>query len=339
MGLLLSSFSLLSQESSEAMKVTYELTTFTNYNVDEEFKTSMSLFDKIGLSPKVEKGTYEELFYQNGQVEKTILHYYPNGMPEKWQKIPTKTVITLEEASVYAGNEIITTTDLPSVELVPANESAPFYLGTSHWNFPLNEEIILNLIQEGFEIVRNDAKGILIKNDEMSIQKDKTFKIEEYTQFKNGEKIASQTYSFKKDANGYFIYDYVVYRTIDCDDPRIPCIEQVICEKYENIVRDFIDPSLEPSVENGYGNTQEVIYPSITATQLGNMEIIQVDFSDDCPDDLIINVNDLQGNQKLTNVAVSRTNNSFVVQNMNLGVHTIVVQNHTVLPCSFMYIP
>lgn len=340
-GLCLFAISLLGNGYSQTkvMQVRYDLKTTTTYNFDKDFKENMSLYNKLKYAPTVIEEKYDESFYGDGHFEKEILHFFPNGLPEDWLKIPSKTIITKDSVFVYVGDvifsRILRENDIDEIKV---EEAAPLYLGTYQWKFPVSEDYVKFLEEEGFKVEINNASTLKYTNFEESYTWDNDLMVEEYTKFEEGEKVHVTTIGYKKDSLGYFIRDYHIERNLICEDNH--CAEQVVSQQYGNIVRIYLDPSLEPSAENGYEYGEEISYPTITAHQLGATNQIKVLFSDDCPDELIINVSDLFGTPKMTNITVTRDNNTFIANSsLTLGVHTIQVTNNTVLPCTFIYMP
>lgn len=160
--------------------------------------------------------------------------------------------------------------------------------------------------------------------------------IEEVTVTDGYQDIEKTTIAYKRDSIGHIVMDYEVNRTLEYDSSLNDYLETVYTTDYKNIIRNFIDPNLEPEVEY----VGEEISSCISASQLGGTQEILLTFEESCPDgDFIIRVLDMQGNVKMENIQISAANPLFFAENLQFGIHVIEVLNHTVPSCTFMYIP
>lgn len=325
-----------SQQDQEAMEVTYTLTSTTSYNVSEDAKVGMSLYNKIRLMPVITEDNFSEIIYMDGSVEKTILHSFPIGLPEDWLVKPTKTEITKDSAFVYVENSIFSRFALQPQELVSAQEAAPYYLATPLWKLPLSEEETQILESDGAFININSELILEYTIDETTYYYNAELMIEEVTVTDGYQDIEKTTIAYKRDSIGHIVMDYEVNRTLEYDSSLNDYLETVYTTDYKNIIRNFIDPNLEPEVEY----VGEEISSCISASQLGGTQEILLTFEESCPDgDFIIRVLDMQGNVKMENIQISAANPLFFAENLQFGIHVIEVLNHTVPSCTFMYIP
>ena len=325
-----------SQQDQEAMEVSYTLTTTTSYNVSEDAKAGMSLYNKIRLMPMVTEDNFSELIYMDGSVEKTILHSFPNGLPEDWLLKPSRTEITKDSAFVYVENSIFSRFALQPHELVSAQEAAPYYLATPLWKLPLSEEETNSLEAEGAYIKTNDELSLEYVIDQTTYYYNTALLIEEVSINDGDRDIEKNTTVYKRDSFGHILIDYEVNRTLVFDSSLNDYLETVYSSNYKNIVRNFLNPNLEPEVEY----EGEEINSCISASQLGGTQEIQLTFEESCPEgDFLIRVLDMQGNVKMENIQVSYANPLFFAQNLQFGIHIIEVINQTVPACTFMFIP
>jgi len=321
------------QQTQEAMEVSYKLTTTTSYNVSEEV---LSLYNKIRFMPSITEDEFSEIIYSDGSVEKTILHSFPIGLPEEWLVKPTKTEITKDSAFVYVGDVIFSRFALQSQELVSAQEAGPYYLATPLWKLPISDEEVIALEGEGAQIKSNTELSLEYKIDETTYYYNAELMIEEVTVNEGLQDIEKSTIAYQRDSLGHLLMDYEVHRSLSYDSSINDYVETVNSVNYENIVRTFIDPALEPEVEY----PGEEINSCISASQLGGSQEIQVNFESSCPQgDYLVRVRDLQGNILMENIMISVNNPIFFAENLQFGIHVIEVINNTVPACTFMYIP
>jgi hypothetical protein len=318
------------------MKVTYELTSTTSYNVSQYTKDNLKLYDKIRLMSSLMKDNYTELIYSNGVMEKTIYHSFPKGLPEKWLLKPTKTEITKDSAFVYVENEIFSRFKLLKEELISSKDAASYYLGTPLWKLPLLDQDINELEIEDAIIKVNDGVTLEYIIDGTTYYFNSELMIQETTT-SNGERdIEKHITAYQRDNFGHLVKDYEVQRSLQFDSSLNDYLETIHSFNYENIKREFIDPSLEPPIEY----PKQEITSCISASQLGKTVEIKINFEESCPEgDFLIKITDMQGNIKLTNVMVSKNNPTFFANNFNIGIHIITVINQSVPACTFMYIP
>lgn len=322
--------------SQEAMEVSYKLTTTKSYNISEEAKEVLSLYNKIRFMPSITEDEFSEIIYSDGSVEKTILHSFPIGLPEEWLVKPTKTEITKDSAFVYVGDVIFSRFALQSQELVSAQEAGPYYLATPLWKLPISDEEVIALEGEGAQIKSNTELSLEYKIDETTYYYNAELMIEEVTVNDGLRDLEKSTIAYQRDSLGHLLMDYEVHRSLSYDSSINDYVETVNSVNYENIVRTFIDPALEPQVEY----PGEEINSCISASQLGGSQEIQLTFEESCPEsDFIIRVRDMQGNIKMENIQVSEANPLFFAENLQFGIHIIEVINQTVPACTFMYIP
>ena len=325
-----------SQQDQEAMEVTYTLTSTTSYNVSEDAKVGMSLYNKIRLMPLITEDNFSEIIYMDGSVEKTILHSFPIGLPEDWLVKPTKTEITKDSAFVSVGDVIYSRFALQSQELVSAQEAGPYYLATPLWKLPLTDEEKNGLEAEGAYIKINDGISLEYVIDESTYYYNTELLIEETSVNDGARDIEKHTTVYRRDSVGHIVLDFEVNRTLEYDSSLGDYLETVYTSNYDKIVRNFLDPTLEPDIEY----EEEVINSCISASQLGGTPEVKVTFQETCPEgDFMIRILDMQGNVKMENIQVSEANPLFFAENLQFGIHIIEVLNQTVPSCTFMYIP
>ncbi len=115
----------------------------------------------------------------------------------------------------------------------------------------------------------------------------------------------------------------------------------MIFKQYKNIDRIFLLPEYAPSEENGYSyehSTSEVVYPQITAQQMGTSNNIEVFFTEGVPNLLIVDVRDLYGTIVLSGIQVTREGSIFTTESLRTGVYNLIVTNTPVQSCRFVFI-
>ena len=146
-----------SQQNQEALRVTYEVTTTTSYNVKKEHKDTMSTYDKIKYMPLIQSETYSESIFEDGSNTMTILHSYPNGLVEDWLTKITKTVIEKGRVINFEHENIYSISPRKTEELIPAKDFVTYYLGTKKWKLPLTDSQLEDLKMQGANILQNNT--------------------------------------------------------------------------------------------------------------------------------------------------------------------------------------
>ena len=334
--LLLTVFLSWAQPDQEALHVTYQVTTNTSYNVSQAVKDNLSLYNKIKFMPSITEDSFDETMFVDGSLAKTIQHDFPNGMPEDWLLKPSQTIITKDSAFVYVENEIYSRFALQPQELVAAEEVAPYYLATPLWKFPISDEEVIALESEGAVIKTNTEILLEYTLDETTFYFNSEWMIEEVSVNDGDRDTEKTTIAYQRDTEGHLLIDFVVHRTLAYDSSINDYVETVTNSNYNNLVRTFIDPALEPEVEY----PEEKITSCISASQMVGTQQIQVNFETTCPEgDYLIRVLDLQGNVRMQNIQISALNPVFIAEDLQFGVQVIEVMNHEIPSCSFFYIP
>ncbi|PCJ65600.1 MAG: hypothetical protein COA58_09345 [Bacteroidetes bacterium] len=322
------------------MQVNFELETSVTYMVDSENQQSLTSYDKIALMPTDVKEVHSEIIFDNGDIFSEIIPTYPNGKLEDWQSLPSKVIITPTSREIYVADTLYSSYPVTQVTRpIPAIEFAPLYMGTAAWNLPMPASVVLAMQADGYVIIENTADILYYKNDQEAYLYNIGEMIEEHAEYENGIAVYQETTAYTKDANGYYVYDFSIERFLKTH--RAPCYEKVVFKKYKNIDREYLMPEYTPSEKNGYTyeqSSEEVVYPQITAQQIGTTNNIEVFFTEEAPDLLIVDIKDLYGNIVLNDVELSRENNLFTTESLRTGVYNIIVTNTPVESCRFVFI-
>ena len=339
-------FGLLGSESSlfaqtPIVQIHYEVEKTTTFQLDDENHQVLSDYDKIVLMPTAVNEIHSEVIYDNGDMFTEIIPSFPLDAKQSWQISPSRIVINQNVREIYVADTLFESYTIPPrIDPIPAEEYAPLYLGTAQWELPMPDSVVQEYENEGYIISINTDSVLFYENASEGHLYNAVEMVEQHIIYDSisGDALSSELTGYTTDENGYFVYDFKIERYLKTH--RVPCYEKVIFTDYKNIEKVYLDPSYAPSAENGYSYTQntEIIYPQISAQQIGTSNSIEVLFADDVPNDLVIDIRDLSGNTVLHGLNISRENNLFSSESLRTGVYNIIVINHLVQSTRFIFI-
>ncbi|MFT5725463.1 MAG: hypothetical protein ACI9JN_002588 [Bacteroidia bacterium] len=279
-------------------------------------------------------------FYSNGTTYSETSINYPNGLLEAWIEPIDKVIKTNEKIEAYLGGELLYTEDLvvDVEELVLPQTFAPYYLSTNNWNLPLSASDIIDLDLSGYSVPINTSSKLMITSEFETLSYDKFQWTEEYIQSnETGDQVSRKLILYKPDAHGYLLYDLIVQWTLD--SRTTPCVEKVTYQNYSNVKRIFHNPICAPTKDNGheFGHLPLNAVRTISANQIEGTHFIYIEFPDDVPEKVWINVKDLFGGVIQENIEINTSNPYLDLGELPTGVFNLSILNQNIQPCKFLY--